>query len=216
MDFLNKKTICLALDFSKKDKILSMINLFADKIKIFKLHCDIIDDFDDTFIETLIKLKTKHNFLLWEDRKFADIGYITEKQIRNGYHKIIKWADIVSFHSISGYDSIPKIDNLIIFLVIELSSANNLCDKEYISRSVDIANKHPNIKGIVAQHRPDNLNKNIAVITPGISLEKTTDNINQKYDKIENKVCSNIFVIGRAITNSKEPLKAYSLLNHSL
>jgi orotidine-5'-phosphate decarboxylase len=35
---------------------------------------DIVEDFDESLIESLVALSKKHDFLIFEDRKFADIG----------------------------------------------------------------------------------------------------------------------------------------------
>jgi len=35
-------------------------------------------DFDQDLIEQLKKLRTKHDFMIFEDRKFADIGAETQ------------------------------------------------------------------------------------------------------------------------------------------
>lgn len=37
-------------------------------------HIDILEDFDASVIERLKTLSEEHNFLIFEDRKFADIG----------------------------------------------------------------------------------------------------------------------------------------------
>ena len=203
-----KGKICIALDFREKDKILEFIKLLSNEVSIFKIHCDIIDNFDDDFINMLIKLKNKHNFLIWEDRKFSDIGYIVNYQVNYGVHKISQWADIITCHSTCGSKSIPEIKNIIIFLVIELSCVGNLCDSNYIEKSVEIANNNDNILGVVCQHNPLHLNTNILKIVPGISTKSNLkDNFNQKYNNVSNRQFADIFVVGRAITNSKIPLE---------
>ena len=212
----SKTGICVALDLNKKDKILEMIELMAPNIGIFKLHCDIIDDFDDIFIKNLIKLKQKYKFFIWEDRKFSDIGYICEQQLHKGLHKISTWADIVSFHSTCGYKSIPVVNNLYIFLVVELSVSNHLCDINYINKSIEIANTHPNIIGVVCQHKPIKLNKNILIVVPGISLTKTEDSYNQQYKSIEHKQFGDIYVIGRSITQNENPIEIIDKYKQSI
>ena len=47
----------------------------------------------------------------------------------------------------------------------------------------------------------------IKIITPGISLNSKTDGINQNYNSIEDKLYTDIYVIGRYITKSLDPLK---------
>ena len=41
----------------------------------FQTHIDIIEDFDQELLQQLQTLSQKHDFMLFEDRKFADIGH---------------------------------------------------------------------------------------------------------------------------------------------
>ena len=198
-----KGKICLALDVSTLKELFYYIELLGNKICILKLHYDIIIDFNkdiDYTIEKLNSYKKEYNFLIWEDRKFADIGYIMEKQIN--LH-ISKWADIISLHPIVGYKSIENIKNINIILIGEMSSENNLFNKEYQNNIIEISNKYENIIGIVCQHKMTNkLN-----IVPGISLNNNKDNMGQKYNTIEDRKFADIFVIGRTIYKANNPLK---------
>ena len=53
------------------------------------------------------------DILIWEDRKFADIGMVMARQVKN---HISRWADIVSVHSIAGLESVKTLDFISIFL----------------------------------------------------------------------------------------------------
>lgn len=50
------------------------MHFFSPSCWCLQTHIDIVSDFDDDLVEQLKALSVKHDFLIWEDRKFADIG----------------------------------------------------------------------------------------------------------------------------------------------
>ena len=70
-------------------------------IAALKTHVDLIDDWSPSVWADFCALAEKHNLLIFEDRKFADIGKISRAQMA-GVYNIKAWSDIVTAHLISG------------------------------------------------------------------------------------------------------------------
>lgn len=99
--------LCLAADLCKTADILNLVQSVGPYICLLKTHVDFIEDFSEDFGKKLQALARKHNFLVMEDRKFADIGNTVESQYTKGVYKISSWADLVTVHSLPG-DGILK------------------------------------------------------------------------------------------------------------
>ena len=207
-NIINKKktNICLSADVTSIAELFSLIELLGDNICMLKLHHDIIVDFFDNLNYTINVLnfyKDKYDFVIWEDRKFADIGYIMEKQVKN---HISKWADVISVHPISGVESVIQLNFIPVILIGELSSTGSLTTNEYSSKVEEMEDYLSNLVGYVCQHK---MGKNVLNFVPGISLLSGVDNKGQQYRSLSDNYLdfADIFVVGRAITNSDNPKK---------
>jgi uridine monophosphate synthetase len=201
-----KSNICLAADVKNTKQLFDIIEELGDKICILKIHYDIIEDFHINLEETISKLnyyKQRFNFLIWEDRKFADIGMIMIRQIKNN---ICRWADIISVHSVMGLESIKCLDFIAIILIGELSTKDCIIDANYIIRSTLILESLDNIVGVVCQNK---IHTDKLKIVPGISLQFSEDGMGQQHTPITNqsKNFADIYVIGRGILQTKSPRK---------
>lgn len=97
-----KSNLSIAADVLTKNELLSIANNLGPYICLLKTHIDMICDFDIDLIIQLQHLSQKHDFLIFEDRKFADIGNTVKHQYRDGIYQISSWADIINAHSVPG------------------------------------------------------------------------------------------------------------------
>lgn len=206
--------LCLSADVMTFDELLKLADSVGPHICILKTHVDILEDFDMVKVERLVELAGKHKFLLFEDRKFADIGNTVNLQYTSGLHKISQWANITNAHSVSGSGILEGLKkgakglNRGCLLIAEMSSAGNLISKEYTEATVALAKKHQDfVIGFICQSRVSE-DATLLNIMPGIKFETGGDNLGQQYstpkDAIMNKG-ADVIIVGRGIFASEDP-----------
>ena len=198
---INKKSnLIVSADVVTTSELLNLAEKVGSQIVALKMHIDIIKDFDhDKTILPLVDLAKKHNFLLMEDRKFADIGSTQELQFSKGVYQISKWADMVTSHLIAGKKSLECFKNVGVIAILGMSSQGTLTDAHYQEEGLKIVEEQPNIMGCVAQRK---INKEMLLFTPGVSLEQSGDDKGQQYntpDHVFDNLHTDFIIVGRGI-----------------
>lgn len=204
-----KSNLIASADVITTAELLDLAEKVGPHIVALKTHIDIITDFDPD--ETILKLKdiaAKHNFLLMEDRKFADIGNTQELQFSYGSYKISNWADFVTAQVIAGYDSLDCFRNVGVVAIIGMSSKGTLTDRNYREEATKIAQSHPNVIGGVSQ---DQLPEELLLFTPGVNLADKGDGKGQQYNTPEHvfrNLHTDFIIVGRGIYKAENPEQA--------
>ncbi|XP_031635910.1 uridine 5'-monophosphate synthase [Contarinia nasturtii] len=216
---ISKKTnLCLAADSNKTVDILNAADAAGPYICVLKTHIDIIDDFNDEFVRSLTALAAKHNFLIMEDRKFADIGNTVSLQYGSGIFHIADWAHLVTVHSLTGPSILQGLKNALngssekrgVFLLAELSSAGSLITPSYTESTMKLVSSSPDadfVAGIVCQTKGVVQDPGLLQLTPGCKIDTTTDGLGQQYNTpayVVKEKGADIAVVGRGILNAKD------------
>lgn len=218
----DKKTnLALSLDVLDAHALLNLADQLGPEICILKTHIDMIQDFTSSLLSDLKYLAHKHQFLLFEDRKFADIGHTVKHQLAGGLYRIADWADIVNAHTLPGPHIVKGLQEAVkdkacgLLLIAEMSSKGHLMNNDYQQQTLRIAEEHPDfVFGFITQHAlscdPHWIN-----LTPGIKLNISQDDLGQQYRTPHTAILehgADIIIVGRGILEDQHRLqmaKAY-------
>uniref|UniRef100_A0A1I7TMH0 Uridine 5'-monophosphate synthase n=1 Tax=Caenorhabditis tropicalis TaxID=1561998 RepID=A0A1I7TMH0_9PELO len=215
-----KSNLCLAIDYTTTDKVLQMIELAGPFVLAVKLHADAIRDFNEEFTSKLTTMANNMDFVIFEDRKFADTGNTTALQL-TGIQKIAAWADVVTVHAVQGNDSIggvfrkfvndPSYRLKGILLIAQLSTKGSLTALNgYTESAVSIANDNRDVvSGFIAQTRVSACS-DLLNWTPGINLDAKSDSVGQQWRGVDQAIDvqqNDIVIVGRGVTSSSEPVQ---------
>ena len=228
LDKMNEKksNLVLSLDVTTQKEFFNMLDKVGNEIVMLKTHIDIIDDYDENFVPKLQEYATRQNFLIFEDRKFADIGNTVRHQFRNGVYKIADWAEYVTVHMVAG-ELILKglfegIDNRAGFVLARMSSKGNLLNETYTRKCFEAAKKNPQwVAGFIGHgNSVEDIKRFKAkfpgselLMMPGVKKEAGSDAMGQQYITIEDAVGggADCIIIGRGILKADDPVKEAKL-----
>ncbi|KAK3386908.1 Orotidine 5'-phosphate decarboxylase domain-containing protein [Podospora didyma] len=107
---LKSSNLCLSADVQTARELLYLADKVGPSIVVFKTHYDLISGWDyNPHTGTGAKLAVlarKHGFLIFEDRKFVDIGKTVQMQYTAGTARIIEWAHITNANIDAGKDMV--------------------------------------------------------------------------------------------------------------
>lgn len=206
---IEKQTnLCVAADVENSQSLLSLAIQVGPNICCLKTHVDILNDWDMKTEQKLKELAKMHNFIIFEDRKFGDIGKTVEAQVHRGLFKISQWADLVTVHGLPGKKILDSLENCKALIVAQMSSEGNLATPEYAEKCTQMAIDHDNAVGVIAQSRLDDTIPGLIQMTPGVQISQKSDNMGQQYNDPQRAVGqkgADIIIVGRGIT--QDPMK---------
>ena len=178
------------------------------------------------------------DFMIFEDRKFADIGVSSftshdlgcrlmriigstvSLQYSSGVHKIASWSHITNAHGvpgpgiIEGLGVVGKPLGRGLLLLAEMSSAGNLATGSYTETVIEMARKDTEfVFGFIAMKRLGKEDEDFLTLTPGVDLAQKGDAMGQQYRTpfkvIKDSECD-VIIVGRGIYKVKgeENIKA--------
>ena len=217
--------VCLAADRRTMAGLFELINEVGPFIAALKTHVDLIEDWSASEWADFCALAHHHNLLIFEDRKFADIGKISRAQMA-GVYNIGAWSDIVTAHLISGPDVVDGLQTAWrevnreggVLLLAQMSSRGNLLNGDYTNTVVKLGAVHEGVLGFIGNgSKPGELAKlrqkvgqQKMIWTPGVNHEVGDGEMGQRYGDPYDAVIagSDCIIVGSGIHGAEHPKTA--------
>lgn len=219
LELMEKKrtNLALAADVTSSRQLLELANTLGPDICILKTHIDIVDDFDPQLPVRLREAAERHQFLLFEDRKFADIGNTVRQQYEGGIYRINDWAHITNAHPLPGPGVVEGLKRAgldngnALLLLAQLSSNGCLIDQAYTQAAVRMALANLDfVIGFICQERLTD-DPCLIHMTPGVQLASKGDALGQQYNTPFHAIAekgADVAIVGRGIFCHSDPKAA--------
>ena len=214
--------VCLAADRSTMSGLFELLEQVGPHVAALKTHVDLIDDWSAGEWSKFCAAAKQYNLLIFEDRKFAEIGKISRSQMA-GIYDIRSWSNIVTAHLISGPDIVDGLQAAWqdvgreggVLLLAQMSSRGNLLTENYCDSVVGKGVASEGVLGFIGNgSRPKELAKLRAKVgggkmiwTPGVNLVVGDGEMGQRYGDPREAVLagSDCIIVGSGIHRSDNP-----------
>ena len=218
-----KTNLVLSLDVYKQKEFFEILDKTAEHIVMLKTHVDILSDFNEEFVIKLKEYSKKYDFMIFEDRKFADIGNTVKSQYQKGIYKIKDWADFITVHAIPGESILQGlfegVKNRSSFMLAKMSSKGNLMNDTYTRNVFSIGEKYAEVVSGYICHADskeelrrlkNKIPNGQLLLMPGVKSEAGSDATGQQYTTVEDAMegGADCIIVGRGIIGSENPGEA--------
>ncbi len=221
--------VIVALDSKNLNKTINLVKILKKDVYAFKIGYQFFFNFGLNGYKKVYSICPK----IFLDLKLHDIPNTVEK----GLEALVKMKPLFTTIHISGGDKMMTISNLVkkntkllgvtILTSIDSRQTKKFYNEKKISKLVEKfaqnADKN-NLDGIICSPQEiasirKKVRKNFLIVTPGIRIDNKIKSDDQK--RIENPktaidMGADFLVIGRPITESKNPLKVLKEINKTL
>ena len=217
-----RSLVVLAADLPSVDGLVDLIGQVGPHVTALKTHVDMVEDFSMKGWQSVIAAAQSHNLMLFEDRKFADIGRVAQTQM-GGLYDIRSWADLVTAHSVSGPDVVDGIAAAwegvrrigAVLLLAQMSSRENLLSDDYTGRTIEVGSSSPHVIGYIGNGSSPveieglraKAGEGRMIWTPGVNLSAAEGVLGQRYGHPGDAVRagSDAIIVGSGIHGAEDP-----------
>ena len=199
-------------------------------IAVFKTHIDIVSDFGDETVNGLKALAEKHNFMIFEDRKFVDIGNTVQMQYHKGALRISEWAHLVNASGLAGDGTVEALSKTgtsdtfeykgdrALLMLAEMITKGSLATGSYTKTCIESARKHKDfVIGFVANQALTKMaepltkvdDEDFVVFTTGVNRATKGNPLGKQYQTPEKAIAggSDFIISGRGIYATEDPME---------
>ena len=226
---MSSKKIIVALDSSNLNNTLKLVKILKEEVHSFKVGYQFFFNFGISGYKKIYKICPR----IFLDLKLHDIP----NTVKKGLGALIKIKPLLTTIHITGGDSMmkstknvkksTKILGVSILTSMDKTQTYKYYNKKNISLLVKKFAKYAkenNLDGVVCSPNEiefirKEVGKKFIIVTPGIRINKDIKSDDQKRISTPQKAIemgSNLLVIGRPITESKDPLRVLKEINKTL